>query len=65
MVVFNCSPKFEDVKIENNNAEIGGGIYLSQSDSSEFANVTVRDNGANLGGGIYISGGEPAFSNLN
>jgi len=63
LVVTNCSPKFEDIIIEENNAEIGGGIFLSDSDS-EFINSTVKNNGANLGGGIYISGGNPVFKNL-
>lgn len=63
LVISNCSPKFEDIIIENNNAEIGGGVFLSDSDS-EFINSTIRNNGANLGGGIYISGGNPIFNNL-
>lgn len=64
VVISDCSPKFEDVIIENNNAEIGGGVYLSESDS-EFINCKIRNNGANLGGGIYISSGNPLFVNLN
>ena len=63
LVVSNCSPNFENLIIENNNAEIGGGVYLSDSDA-EFNDVVVRNNGANLGGGIYISGGLPVFTNL-
>jgi len=63
LVVSNCSPKFENLIIEDNNAEIGGGLYLSDSDA-EFNNVVVRNNGANLGGGIYVSGGSPVFTNL-
>lgn len=42
-----------DVIVEDNTAEIGGGIYISESDAV-LMNMTIQNNGANLGGGYTL-----------
>ena len=63
LVITNCSPTLEDIIVEDNSAEIGGGIYLSGSDAI-FINATIRNNGANYGGGIFIVDGAPLLEDV-
>ena len=63
LIITNCSPSLEDVIVEDNSAEIGGGIYISGSDAT-LINTTVRNNGANYGGGIFVLDGTPLFESV-
>ena len=51
----NSSPRLSGIIIEDNTAEVGGGIYISESDV-ELDHVTIKNNGSNFGGGIYSTG---------
>ena len=56
-----------DCEFEGNNADEGGGIYLSGGnlDTFTFANCTLRGNSSKLrvGGGMYVRGGNPVIVN--
>jgi predicted outer membrane repeat protein len=55
---------FRNLRIENNNAEQGGGIYISDDSSHILTNVTFASNSSStFGGAVYNAGNTYFFDN--
>lgn len=52
------------VRVANNFADQGGGIYIDESSTIVFEQVDVLDNDATDGGGIMLDGGSTIATNL-
>jgi hypothetical protein len=55
-----------DVIIQEDSANVGGGLCLTDSAHVTLSNVTIRQNAAAIGGGIYfIDGATATFDDVN
>ncbi|MCD4819666.1 MAG: PKD domain-containing protein [Candidatus Cloacimonetes bacterium] len=54
----------ESLKIQNGNGDLGGGVYINNSELS-FTDVEVDNNNAEVGGGIYIKNSNSTLSSID
>ena len=58
-----ASPTLSNLKIQNNTASKGGGVYNTQGSSGTFTNVSITNNTASSGGGFAIESSAPVLIN--